>query len=102
MIYVDDILILCKDENEIERVIEECRTKYIEIKSKVSNDFCYLGMHIVIRDGKATICMEGYINELLKFYNVQGSKMTPGTNHLFTEGKGEILSQSKIEFFIHV
>jgi hypothetical protein len=65
VLYVDDILILCEDEREIINVIESCRNKYKEITSSIGNYFCYLGMHIVSRDGKAHISMEGYINELL-------------------------------------
>ena len=99
IVYVDDILILCEHESEIRRVMDACKDKYIEIKSKISNDFNYLGMHIVMKDGRAHISMEGYIEELLNFYNVKGSKTTPGTNQLFSEGTGETVSEKEREAF---
>jgi hypothetical protein len=99
LLYVDDILILCEREEEIKYVIESCRSKYKEITSSIGNDFCYLGLHVVLKDGKAIISMEGYISEILKLYNVEGSRATPATNDLFIDGEDIELIESEKDRF---
>ncbi len=51
-------------------------------------------MNIILKDGKAIISMEGYISEILKLYNVEGSRATPATNELFIDEENTELIES--------
>lgn len=77
VIFVDDILVLSQDQHEIDEVVKGLKEKYAEIQFKTGNDFSYLGMHILLDNGKATVRMEGFVEALLEEQTVTKCNNTP-------------------------
>ena len=100
-LFVDDILATCVDEGTLTWIIEELKGEFDDVKGSISDDFSYLGMHVVNdRAARAVhISMEGYEAELMKFAGVTGVRKTPAANHLFTTGSSQKLAPAELEFF---
>ena len=104
VIYVDDILILTEDEDNIEWVYKILKRKFDEVKIERGNDLSYLGMHIIIKDGVVDMSMEAFIDEALKEYGGDVTpRNTPATAKLFDLIAGEELNdKEKKSFHTHV
>ena len=55
VIYVDDILILSERNEDIEWVLQALQKRFDDVKVEKGNDLSYLGMHIIMQDGKVTL-----------------------------------------------
>lgn len=83
IIYVDDILILSENTEDVDWV---------------------LGMHIILENGRVTLSMESFIDDMLKNYGTATKpKATPATAKLFDLGAGEELDdQARKDFHSNV
>jgi hypothetical protein len=83
-LYVDDLLLTCKDAAEIDAVLAAIAGVYGECtvcRGKVHN---YVGMTLDFSEkGACKVTMKGYIDELLKQHEVKGSAATPAAADLF-------------------
>jgi hypothetical protein len=99
IIFVDDIVALCDDESFFDDLVNGLERRYPDVKAETSQDFCYLGMHVVLANGKATIGMEGYVQDLLQEWGVRGTRNTPATSTLFDASEGVKLTGQRAEVF---
>ena len=83
VIYVDDILATCVDAEVINEVVSELTREYGDVKACQDKDISYLGMHIRIENGTATISMKAYLEDVLKEHGIAGVVNTPATADLF-------------------
>ena len=83
-VHVDDLLITCANQSTIEAVIHDLTNAYKELKVNSGNKHSYLGMSFDFSaPGRATISMEGFTDDLLKYYNVSKKASSPASAHLF-------------------
>ena len=83
-IHVDDLLITCKHQATIAAVLRDLTKAYKELKVNYGNQHSYLGMSFDFSTpGRATISMEGFVDDLLKHYNVTKKASSPATAHIF-------------------
>lgn len=101
VIYVDDILVTCEDEGEIEVLIEELKNEFDEVKGGVKAEMSYLGMHMSNNRavGELTVSMRGYEEELLRYAGLTGTRKTPATPRLFETGDTKSLSAAELAKF---
>jgi hypothetical protein len=95
VVYVDDLLISCEDGDVLTSVTEELKRRFGDVKFSQEEDISYLGMHIKVKDGAATVSMEAYVRGVLSEYPVTGVVTTPATADLFTQVNGDKLLDRK-------
>jgi hypothetical protein len=83
IIYVDDLLIIAHNDTTIEKIVDDLKRKYGEVKVKYGNDQPYLGMRFTFTGDKVDIQMNGYIKNLIESNNVKGEANTPAAEDLF-------------------
>lgn len=72
LIYVDDIVVGCKDDVEIAKVFQSLRKKFdITNLGKLTY---FLGMEIDRMDGVYSICLRGYIQKVAERFEMQNAK----------------------------
>jgi hypothetical protein len=105
VLYVDDILMLCEDNNAIDWLIGELRREYKEVSVERGDEISYLGMALKrCQDGSFELSMEAYIKNLLESFpeyaNVKKC-ITPTTPQLFKSNPttGKLLSSDARERF---
>lgn len=104
-LHVDDLFITCKNMNTIKGVTKKLKEVYKEVKIKEGNKHSYTGMNFDFSvKGEVKITMEGYINDVLKSYEVEGTATTPAQIFLFeVREDAELLdSEMKAEFHSRV
>ena len=84
-IYVDDLLCTCLDEGQLEWLAAKLTEAFKELTVHRGALHSYLGhtLDFVELPGKVKLTMEGYINDLLRLYEVRGTAATPATSNLF-------------------
>ena len=95
VIYVDDILITCKDMSVIDEVTNELIQRYKKVKYNDGLTHDYLGMHMDFSSpGEVNISMSGYIKELIKECNIKDGEVatSPANSRLFEDINQEKLS----------
>ena len=99
-VHMDDLMITCKNAEMIDYVLEKLIDKYAEVAVHRGVKHSYLGMTYDFSNaGNVKISMEGYIGDLLRYYNVTRHAATPATAHLFDIGVSDDLHESeRIEF----
>lgn len=86
LVYVDDIFIAAKTDDDCEKVINILTDAYKTVTVHRGTTHSYLGMEFNFNEkGKVLILMERTINEIINGAQVN-SKKTPATNSLFTTG----------------
>jgi hypothetical protein len=85
VVYVDDILALSEDLAAIEEVVQQLKSKFGEVKYSLDGDLSYLGMHIRVEGGVATVSMTAYLDGVLEEHGITGVVTTPATAGLFDE-----------------
>jgi len=83
VVYVDDILALSEDMGAIEEVVARLKAKFGEVKHSTDKDLSYLGMHLCIEGGVATVSMVSYLKSVLEEHGITGVVTTPATGNLF-------------------
>ena len=99
VVFVDDILALSEMDSEIQSVIDDLRAEFVDVTAKISADFSYLGMHIVMKKEVITVTMEGFVQELMETYEVTKGADTPATGRLFSQPDSRLLSRLEKEMF---
>lgn len=86
LLYVDDLLITCVDEGALREVIQQLEDAFGgDVKHSFDKDLSYLGMHIKIEEGRITVSMTAYLQNVLDELGVTGSVTTPATAKLFVD-----------------
>ena len=101
-LFVDDILATSKDKEALTWLIGELDGEFDDVKGSISDDFSYLGMHVINDSrgsGKVHVSMEGYEAELMKYADVTGVRKTPACNNLFASGSSQKLAPKELESF---
>lgn len=81
--HVDDLLITSKSKDFVEEVVKKLIEKFKTCKVHRGAVHPYLGMTFDFSSlGKAKVTMEGYINDMLREYEVTGGAKTPATTKL--------------------
>ena len=99
-IHVDDLMITCKLLDTIDDVLEKLIEEYKDVQITRGVKHSYLGMTFDFGIvGKVSITMEGYIADLLRYYNVTKHASTPATTHLFDISKSpDLQDDQRMEF----
>ena len=100
-IYVDDLLVTCKDADVIQSVMSKLRETYKDITVHEGLVHSYLGQTFDFSvPKKVKITMEGYVNDFLEEYEIEGCASTPGTDKLFTvDATSEPLAPDQAEIY---
>ena len=101
-LFVDDILATSVDEEALTWLTDELKGEFDDVKGSISDDFSYLGMHVVNESrvtGQVHVSMEGYEAELMKYAEVTGVRKTPAANYLFTTGSSPKLARAELAHF---
>jgi hypothetical protein len=98
ILYVDNILILSKNDLDIKWLIGALKDKYGELSIETGSSFTYLGMVLETRkSGDIKMRMDGYVQNVLdsfpEYKNIKKSTI-PATMNLFKQGHGELLCVS--------
>lgn len=84
VVYVDDLMITCKSEGMIKDLIKFFENTFDKITVHEGLVHSYLGMTWDFsKPGKAAVSMEGYVQDVLKLYQVTGKAASPATEKLF-------------------
>jgi hypothetical protein len=74
-VYVDDLLITCKSQELIDEILEKISARFPDVKVSTGSKHSYLGVAIDLStDGKVKLSMSGYIEEIMKLYDVKGNE----------------------------
>ena len=98
-IFVDDILALSVDTDTLEWLLAELKKEFDDVKADIGNDLSYLGMHIQLTNGKATVSMTQFLKELLDDYGHVREFNTPATSRLFNAKAAEELDEAEKKKF---
>jgi len=93
-LHVDDLMITCRQDATIDTLLAGLTSKYKTLTVHRGKVHSYLGMtwdFTVARKVKVT--MEGYVEDVLKLYDVKGSAATPASTKLFELRESELLSK---------
>lgn len=103
VLYVDDILIMSEDIDDIKLLIIELEKEYGEVAVELSNQFTYLGMGMTAKpDHSIELSMQSYIENILESSNEYRSLKkctTPVTQKLFSKPTGKLLSSEEKDQF---
>jgi len=101
VIFVDDILATCKSDSVITDLVSQLREEFDEVKGGLTDDFSYLGMHVVNNRelGEIEVSMEGYEKEVLEYAGVQGRRSSPATSDLFSVGSSALMGDRELKRF---
>jgi hypothetical protein len=100
IVYVDDLMVTCRDIILIEELEAALKTEFKEITSHEGLIHSYLGMEFDFSvSGQVKVRMEGYISDLLSFSEIQGTAKTPAANHLFDVRDSPKLNELKKDLF---
>ena len=84
VVYVDDLMITCRNSTIMKQLIEDIKKIYNSITVKEGEVHSYLGMTFNFNNkGEVNITMDKYIDDIINDYSVNGYSATPSTNDLF-------------------
>jgi hypothetical protein len=95
VIFVDDILALSAEEQELQHLIDKLKDEFDEIKSEINQDLSYLGMRIKLNDTYVSVTMDAFIADLLKDYGDTKPRRSPATAQMFELTPGEELDDDE-------
>jgi hypothetical protein len=102
LVYVDDILILCKSQKEIETVTQHLKDAYKKITIEDGPIINYLGMvlNFQFKSNAVQIDMSNYIINCIDAHQIEGIALTPALPNLFeVDSSSELLSTNEKELF---
>jgi len=95
-IHVDDLMITSTDMTEIKRVSQVLKDEFKTITINEGVKHSYLGMTFNFEEeGSVRVTMEGYIDDMLRSYQVTGKAATPALDHLFEIRESPKLDEEK-------
>ena len=86
----NDILALSVDTETLEWLLAELKKGFDDVKADIGNDLSYLGMHIQLTNGKATVSMTQFLKEPLDDYGHVREYNTPAADNLDDDHEVEI------------
>eukprot|EP00557_Chaetoceros_sp_GSL56_P005694 CAMPEP_0176500028 /NCGR_PEP_ID=MMETSP0200_2-20121128/13286_1 /TAXON_ID=947934 /ORGANISM="Chaetoceros sp., Strain GSL56" /LENGTH=1532 /DNA_ID=CAMNT_0017898575 /DNA_START=170 /DNA_END=4768 /DNA_ORIENTATION=+ len=103
VLYVDDILIMSENMNDIKWLVVELEREYGEVAVELSNKFTYLGMGMTVKPNHTIeLSMQNYIENILdstdEYKNLK-KYTTPATPKLFERPTGELLKPKEKKKF---
>lgn len=99
LLYVDDILVSCEDENVLQKVFKILEDRYKQVKKKTGPVHSYLGMTIKCNPQGINVSMEGFTRDLLWQHPPTGKASSPATIHLHQQREIELADKQKSENF---
>jgi Reverse transcriptase (RNA-dependent DNA polymerase). len=103
ILYVDDILVLAENTDDIKWLIVELEKEYGEIAVELSNKFTYLGMGMEVKPDKTIeLSMQKYIDNVLEScpeYAEIKPSTTPANAKLFSQPTGKLLNKGEKDQF---
>jgi histone deacetylase 1/2 len=101
LLYVDDLLITSKNKQLISDTINYLSTLYGKLTTTEGPRHSYLGMTFDFNvKNIVNINMNGYINDLLLLYSVEGNVNSPGTESLYVfRAEAAMLDQTERESY---
>lgn len=101
-VYVDDLMITCRSEAILEETVEAITKVYGSVRVNRGKVHNYLGMTFDFTEkGVCRISMKGYIEELLRFFEVQGTASTPALATLFEINEDSPLLSDELRELFH-
>lgn len=103
ILYVDDILIMTENKDDIQWMIKLLTDKWEEVTVEQGDQLTYLGMGVSIRDDHISLSMVKYIEDILEVYfGTEGASRakeysTPAASDLFDEPDGDVLPEKEKE-----
>ena len=91
-VYVDDLLTVGSDKTEIDRITAVLRSRFGKVTSQEGSTVSFVGIEISrSTDGDVQLRQLGYINELLKFYDIDSdsSEDTPCNRNIMDPSSPE-------------
>jgi len=83
-IHVDDLKITCRNEEANQDVVRELRRVYKDVTVNEGKVHSYIGITFDYSvPGKVKLTQEGYISDIMLFYNVDSAVKTPAADNLF-------------------
>jgi hypothetical protein len=103
-VYVDDLLVTCKQQSLIDEILSKVKSKYPDVKVTSGAQHSYLGVSIDFSTRKKVkLTMDGYTRDVLQLYGVSSKARTPATELLFEVRESPALPESKrMEFHSRV
>ena len=99
-IYVDDLFIASQNLSLITELESLLKSEFKSIEIHEGPIYSYLGMSWDYSvPGEVKVTMEGFIGDILKWSEVEGTVLTPAAQHLFDVRSSEKLPPDKAEFF---
>ena len=100
-VYVDDLMIASDRKENVDRIIEKLKEKYVDITINRGKVHDYLGMRLEFsKQNEVFISMSTYTNEICKEYGINGTADTPAANdHFEIDDGSQKLSNKEREQF---
>jgi hypothetical protein len=85
ILHVDDLMITSKNSSIVDKVIADIIEAYKEVRVTRGAVHSYLGMTFDFsEEGKVRVSQEGYVQDLVKAYEITGQARSPAADDLFT------------------
>ena len=92
VIYVDDLLITCKDRKGITSLIDQLNKEYQQVKFEMGKSLSYLGIHVSLEKLGIRLSMEAYVDSVLEAHPPIGKARrrygSPGGENFFETSDG--------------
>ena len=106
VVHVDDVLIAAKDDERVDKIMDEIETRFGDVTKHKGKIINYIGMTFNFsQEKKAIITMQGYIEDLMKYVagrsEFEGTANDPARSNLFNtkDGISKLLSEKEKKFF---
>ena len=100
VLHVDDLLITCTDNKQIEELNQMLMVRYGETKLKQGKVLDYLGMTFdFLTEGEVSITMDGAVNDIIESGGVHEPRATPAATTLFDVRDAPKATKEEGEYF---
>jgi hypothetical protein len=101
ILHVDDLMVTSKQQAVVDKVVADIVAVYKEVTVNRGAVHSYLGMTFDFTvPGQVKVSQEGYVQDLIKAYDVTGRAQSPAGDNLFAVNEdAEKLSKSETEAF---
>ena len=100
VLYVDDMMVTCEDERELDKFAAYLRKCYGEITEHRGTVLDFLGMTFDFREhGKVRVTMKRLVDEIIAGCGVISERRTPATEDLFEVREAPKLTKVERDFF---
>ena len=102
VLYVDDVIVTASDDETVLEVLNMLKKSFGEITMKTGIKHEYLGMIFNrINNNQISVSMDGYVNTILKDYNITGTVVNPAGPNLFNVNNKSPLLDDKMKTIFH-